>query len=90
MVEIVRVESRDRAPGAQIGIACELRRKLDRAVPEPTMDGGPRIRAGLGDPGLSDLHHPAYFNSLPVAGDGPSPTARPPASTPCASCASPN
>ena len=71
MMEIVRVESRDRARGAQIGIACELRRKLDRAVPELTMDGGPRIRAGLGDPGFSGLHHPAFCNPLPAARDGP-------------------
>ena len=51
MTGIVRAESRDRAPGTQIGIACELRRKPGAAVPELTMDGGPRIRAGLGDPG---------------------------------------
>ena len=35
------------------------------------MDGGPRIRAGLGDPGFSDLHHPAFCNPLPAARDGP-------------------
>ena len=51
MMESVRAESRDRARSTQIGIACELRRKPDQAVPERTMDGGPRIRAGLGDPG---------------------------------------
>jgi hypothetical protein len=90
MMEIVRAESRDRARSTQIGIACELRWKLDGAVPELTTDGGPRIRAGLGDPGFSGLHHPAFCNPLPAARDGPSPTARPPASTPCASCASPN
>jgi hypothetical protein len=53
MTGIVRAESRDRARSTQIGIACELRWKLDGAVPERTMDGGPRIRAGLGDPGFS-------------------------------------
>jgi hypothetical protein len=46
MMEIVRVESLDRAHGTQIGIACELRGKLGGAVLELTMDGGPRI--GLG------------------------------------------
>jgi hypothetical protein len=51
MMESVRAESRDRARSTQIGIACELRRKPGAAVPELTMDGGPRIRAGLGDPG---------------------------------------
>ena len=49
MTGIVRAESRDRARSTQIGIACELRRKPGAAVPELTMDGGPRIRAGLGD-----------------------------------------
>jgi hypothetical protein len=71
MMESVRAESRDRARSTQIGIACELRWKLDGAVPELTMDGGPRIRAGLGDPGFSDLHHPAFCNPLPAARDGP-------------------
>ena len=52
MTGIVRAESRDRARSTQIGIACELRWKLDGAVPKRTMDGGPRIRAGLGDPGF--------------------------------------
>ncbi len=71
MTESVRAESRDRARSTQIGIACELRRKPGAAVPELTMDGGPRIRAGLGDPGFSDLHHPAFCNPLPAARDGP-------------------
>ncbi len=48
MTGIVRAGSRDRARSTQIGIACELRRKPGAAVPELTMDGGPRIRAGLG------------------------------------------
>ena len=90
MTGIVRAENRDRARSTQIGIASELRRKPGAAVPERTMDGGPRIRAGLGDPGFSGLRHPAFFNPLPAARDGPSPTARPPARTPSASCASPN
>ena len=71
MMESVRAQSRDRAPGTQIGIACELRRKPGAAVPELTMDGGPRIRAGLGDRGFSDLHHPAFCNPLPAARAGP-------------------
>ena len=71
MMESVRAESRDRARSTQIGIARELRWKLDGAVPELTMDGGPRIRAGLGDPGFSGLHHPAFCNPLPAARDGP-------------------
>ena len=53
MMENVRAESRDRARSTQIGIARELRPKPGAAVPELTMDGGPRIRAGPGDPGFS-------------------------------------
>ena len=71
MMESVRAESRDRARSTQIGIARELRWKPGAAVPELTMDGGPRIRAGLGDPGFSGLHHPAFCNPLPAARDGP-------------------
>jgi hypothetical protein len=70
MTEIVRAESRDRTRSTQIGIACELRWKPGAAVPELTMDGGPRILAGLGDPGFSDLHHPAFCNPLPATRDG--------------------
>ena len=71
MMESVRAESRDRARSTQIGIARELRPKPGAAVPELTMDGGPRIRAGLGDPGFPGLHHPASCNPLPAARDGP-------------------
>jgi Putative glycolipid-binding len=34
------------------------------------MDGGPRIRVELGDADFFDLHHSAFFNSLPVVRDG--------------------
>jgi len=71
MTGIGRAQSRDRAPGTQIGIAGEPRRKPGGAVPERTMDGGPRTRAGPGDPGLSGLRHPAFCNPLPAARDGP-------------------
>jgi uncharacterized protein len=71
MMESVRAESRDRARSTQIGIACELRWKPGGAVPELTMDGGPRIRVELGDADLFGLHHPAFCNPLPVARDGP-------------------
>jgi uncharacterized protein len=69
-MEIVRVESLDRAHGTQIGIAYELRWKLDGAVLELTMDGGPATRVELGDADFFDLQHSAFFNSLPVARDG--------------------
>jgi uncharacterized protein len=69
-MEIVRAESLDRAHGTQIGIAYELRWKLDGAVLELTMDGGPAIRVELGSADFFDLGHSAFFNSLPVARDG--------------------
>jgi uncharacterized protein len=69
-MEIVRVESLDRAHGTQIGISYELRWKLDGPVLELTMDDGPGIRVELGDADFFDLHHSAFFNSLPVARDG--------------------
>ena len=87
-MEIVRVESLDRARGTQIGIAYGLRWKLDGPVLELTLDGGPSIRVELGDADFFDLHHSAFFNSLPVAPTGSSTKARPRGSTRCGSCAS--
>ena len=68
-MEIVRAESLDRAHGTQIGIAYELRWKLDGPVLDLTLDGGPGIRVELGDADFFDLGHSAFFNSLPVARD---------------------
>jgi uncharacterized protein len=69
-MEIVRVEALDRARGTQIGVTYELRWKLDGPVLELTMNDGPPIRVELGDADFFDLHHSAFFNSLPVARDG--------------------
>jgi uncharacterized protein len=69
-MEIVRVESLDRARGTQIGIAYELRWRLEGAVLELTVNGDRGIRVELGDADFFDLHHSAFFNSLPVARDG--------------------
>ena len=69
-MEIVRVESLESAYGTQIGIAYELRWQLDRAVLELELNGGPAIRVELGGADFFDLHHSAFFNSLPVARDG--------------------
>jgi hypothetical protein len=69
-MEIVRIESLDRAHGTQIGVAYELRWKLDGAVLELTMNGGPATRVELGSADFFDLQHSAFFNSLPVARDG--------------------
>jgi hypothetical protein len=68
-MEIVRVETLDRASGTQIGVAYELRWKLDGAVLELTMNSDPVIRVELGDADFFDLHHSAFFNALPVARD---------------------
>jgi uncharacterized protein len=69
-MEIVRVESLDRARGTQIGIAYELRWNLDGPALDLTLDAGPGIRVELGEADFFDLHHSAFFNSLPVARDG--------------------
>ena len=69
-MEIVHVESLERAHGTQIGIAYELRWNLDGAVLELTRDGGPVIGVELAGADFFDLHHSAFFNSLPVARDG--------------------
>jgi hypothetical protein len=68
-MEIVHVESLDRAHGTQIGIAYELRWKLDGQVLELTLDDHPGIRVELGGADFFDLGHSAFFNSLPVARD---------------------
>jgi len=69
-MEIVRVQSLDRAHGTQIGIAYELRWTLDGAVLELTMNGDPGTRVELAGADFFDLQHSAFFNSLPVARDG--------------------
>ena len=69
-MEIVHVEALDRARGTQIGVAYELRCNLDGPVLELAMGAGPGIRVELGDADFFDLHHSAFFNSLPVARDG--------------------
>jgi len=69
-MEIVRVESLDRASGTQIGISYELRWKLDGPVLELNLNDRPAIRVELGGADFFDLHHSAFFNSLPVARDG--------------------
>lgn len=62
-MEIVHVESLDRAHGTQIGIAYELHWTLDGAVLELAMDGGSGARVELGDADFFDLHHSAFFDS---------------------------
>jgi hypothetical protein len=68
-MEIVHAESLDRAHGTQLGITYELHWKLDGPVLDLMMDGGPATRVELGDADFFDLHHSAFFNSLPVVRD---------------------
>jgi uncharacterized protein len=69
-MEIVYVESLDRAHGTQIGVTYELRWHLDGPVLDLQVIGGPTARVELGDADFFDLHNSAFFNSLPVARDG--------------------
>lgn len=69
-MEIVYAESFDRAHGTQIGVAYELRWRLDGPMLDVAVTGGSSAQVELGDADFFDLHHSAYFNSLPVARDG--------------------
>lgn len=68
-MEIVYVESLDRAHGTQIGVSYELRWRLDGQLLALEVAGGPAASVELGDADFFDLHHSAFFNSLPVARD---------------------
>ena len=68
-MEIVHAESLGRAHGTQIGVAYELRWRLDGPVLDLQLDDGPAVRVELGDADFFDLNHSAFFNSLPVARD---------------------
>src|SRR5215831_3143191 len=89
-MEIVRVESLDRACGTQIGIAYELRWKLDGPVLELTLDGGPGIRVELGDADFSTCTIRRSSTRCPSLATGSSYKGRPRGSTPCVLCASRN
>ncbi|MBF6329325.1 putative glycolipid-binding domain-containing protein [Nocardia transvalensis] len=76
-MEIVHVDSLDRAHGTQLGMVYELRWWLDGS--ELTVDGGDGpVRHGLDGADFFDLQHSAFFNSLPVLRDGLLATAGPP------------
>ena len=68
-MEIVHAERLDRAYGTQIGVAYELRWRLEGPVLDLQLDDGPAVRVELGDADFFDLNHSAFFNSLPVARD---------------------
>jgi hypothetical protein len=68
-MEIVYIESLDRAHGTQIGVTYELRWRLDGPALVVQVADGHEVRVELGDADFFDLHHSAFFNSLPVARD---------------------
>jgi hypothetical protein len=65
-MEIVRFEAPERAEGTQIGLAYELRWRLEGARLHLEVIGGPRASVELGACDFFDLGFSAYFNSLPV------------------------
>jgi uncharacterized protein len=69
-MEIVYVESLERARGTQIGVTYELRWRLDGPVLDLQIVGGAVATVELGDADFFDLGHSAFFNSLPVVRDG--------------------
>ena len=69
-MEIVHVESLDRAEGTQIGVTYELRWRLDGERLELVIVGGTRRVVELGDADFFDVFASAFFNSLPVVREG--------------------
>lgn len=68
-MEIVRMESLDRAHGTMVGLVYELRWELDGSELIVDTGAGP-VRHTLDGADFFDLQHSAYFNSLPVLRDG--------------------
>ena len=69
-MEIARVADLDHADGTQIGLAYELRWRLDGPRLELEIVGGERRSAELGDADFFDVFASAFFNTLPVRRDG--------------------
>jgi hypothetical protein len=69
-MEIAYVESLERASGTQIGVAYELRWRLDGPHLELEVVGGPTATVELEDADFFDVFASPFFNSLPVARDG--------------------
>ena len=68
-MEIAYVESLERASGTQIGVAYELRWRLDGPHLELEVVAGPRAEVELGSADFFDVFASPFFNSLPVARD---------------------
>ena len=71
-MEIARVEvdgANVRAEGAQIGVAYELRYRLEDGVLELRVVGGPSARVEPGDADFVDLGFSPLTNTLPILRD---------------------
>jgi hypothetical protein len=69
-MEVAHVESFERASGTQIGVAYELRWRLDGSGLELELVGSRRATVELGDADFFDVFASPFFNSLPVMRDG--------------------
>ena len=69
-MEVVSVESLDRARGTQLGLVYELRWELDGARLRVEVAGAGRREVELGDADFFDLGYSPFFNSLPVLREG--------------------
>jgi hypothetical protein len=68
--EITHVESLERASGTQLGVAYELRWRLEADELELEVVGGTKTSVGRGDADFFDVFASPFFNSLPVLRDG--------------------
>jgi uncharacterized protein len=69
-MEIAHVESFERACGTQIGVAYELRWRLEGPRLELEIIGGSSATVELEDADFFDVFASPFFNSLPVVRDG--------------------
>jgi uncharacterized protein len=69
-MEITYVESFERASGTQIGVAYELRWRLDGSRLDLDLVGDRRATVELEDADFFDVFASPFFNSLPVMRDG--------------------
>jgi hypothetical protein len=69
-MEIAHVDSLESAVGTQIGIAYELRWRLEGPRLDVEVVGEPRSTVDLKDADFFDVFASPFFNSLPVMRDG--------------------
>jgi hypothetical protein len=69
-MEIAHVESLGSASGTQIGVAYELRWRVEGSRLELEIVGGPSATLELEDADFFDVFASPFFNSLPVMRDG--------------------